>query len=192
MKKHYYPIVFCLFFLLSATHLKSASTGDILGQIVEKETMKPVAYAEIVFESSMEKVVVSANEYGYYYASHLPTGKYQMRVSYNNRTFFMNKVRVYDSYSSSVDLVVSNNNNLPELVEVTRHESVINPLRPHDIVMAENGSNQPTRSLGEALMSQPGVDIVNGQLIIKGSNKVRFFVDGEPVLQPPVFGSGGR
>ncbi len=192
MKKHDYSIVFCLFFLLSATHLKSASTGDILGQIVEKETMKPVAYVEIVFESSMEKVVVSANEYGYYYASHLPTGKYQMRVSYNNRTFFMNKVRVYDSYSSSVDLIVSNNNNLPDLVEVTRSESAINPLQPHDIVMAENSNNQPTRSLGEALMSQPGVDIVNGQLVIKGSNKVRFFVDGEPVLQPPVFGSGGR
>jgi hypothetical protein len=91
-----------------------------------------------------------------------------------------------------VDFVVSNSDNLPAMVDVMKKEPVINALQPHDIVVAENGPTRGTQSLGEVLMSQTGVDIVGGRLIIKGSDKVRFFIDGEPAMQPPVFGGGGR
>ena len=98
-----------LFLLLVSTTVKAVSTGQIVGQVIESETKQPLAYAEIIFENRMDKIEVKANEYGHYYASHLPTGKYQMRVVFNNRTFVMNDFHVYDSYTSEINFEVSNN-----------------------------------------------------------------------------------
>ena len=95
-----------------------AVTGDINGQVIEKETMSPVAFAEITFDNGNTKTVVSANEYGYYSVKHMTAGKYQMSVKYNNRTFVMNKVRIQDSFTSGVNFMVSNNGELSSTVEV--------------------------------------------------------------------------
>ena len=95
-----------------------AVTGDINGQVIEKETMSPVAFAEITFDNGNTKTVVSANEYGYYSVKHMPTGKYQMSVKYNNRTFVINKVRIQDSYTAGINFMVSNSSSLSSNVEV--------------------------------------------------------------------------
>lgn len=95
-----------------------AMTGDINGQILEKESNSPVAFAQITFDNGTSKTTVSANEYGYYSVKHLTTGKYQMSVKYNNRTFVMNKVKIQDSYTVGVNFWVSNNNSLTSKVEV--------------------------------------------------------------------------
>jgi len=180
--KTYISIIIFGIVCMSAFSAKAVSSGEVIGQVIEKETSKPVAFAQIVFENSMDKVVVTANEYGYYYAMHLPTGKYQMRVTYNNRTFVVNKVRVYDSYSTEMNFVVSNSNNLPETVEVIKKEPVINPLQPNDIILTSNTLGRGSASLGDVLMMQPGLDVVDGKLYVKGSDKVRFFIDGTPVM----------
>src|SRR5262245_51848589 len=126
-----YSIVFALLMGSSFSSL-AVSTGHIVGQVTVKETGKPVALAKIVFENSFDKIEVEANEHGHYYASYIPTGKYQMRVSFNNRTFVMNHVRVYDSYSSEVDIALSNNEQLPEKVELERTEPIISSVAPTD------------------------------------------------------------
>ena len=95
-----------------------AVTGDINGQVIEKETMSPVAFAEITFDNGNVKTVVSANEYGYYSVKHMPTGKYQMSVRYNNRTFVINKVRIQDTYTAGINFMVSNSSSLSSNVEV--------------------------------------------------------------------------
>ncbi len=164
--------------------VKAVSVGQVIGQITEKENNKPISYAEVTFENSMDKVVVTANEYGYYYADHLPTGKYQMRVSFNNRTFFANKIRVYDGYTSEINLSLSNNNSLPSIVQLEDPEPAI--FVSNDVVLKNSSVNQPTRSLSEVLSVQPGMDVVNGKLYVKGSSRVQFFIDGTPVMGPPV------
>lgn len=104
----------CFLSYLSA----KAVTGDISGQVIERETMSPVAFAEIVFDNGTSKTVVSANEYGYYSVKHMIAGKYKMSVNYNNRTFVMNKVRVQDSFTTGVNFMVSSNAELSSTVEV--------------------------------------------------------------------------
>ncbi len=95
-----------------------AVTGDINGQVIEKETMSPVAFAEITFDNGTNKTVVSANEYGYYSVKHMTAGKYQMSVKYNNRTFVASKVRIQDSFTSAFNFMVSNSSELSSTVEV--------------------------------------------------------------------------
>ena len=95
-----------------------AVTGDINGQVIEKETMSPVAFAEITFDNGTSKTVVSANEYGYYSVKHMTAGKYQMSVRFNNRTFVANKVRIQDSFTSGFNFMVSSSHELSSTVEV--------------------------------------------------------------------------
>jgi hypothetical protein len=81
---------------------------------------------------------------------------------------------------------VSNNNDLPTTIEVIKKDPIINPLKPNDVLLASNNGNQSTQSLSDLLISQPGVDIRDGKLYVKGSNQVRFFIDGTPVMAPPI------
>ncbi|MES2622629.1 MAG: hypothetical protein V4615_17400 [Bacteroidota bacterium] len=170
-------ILLCVSFFANA-----ASTGHVLGQVTEKETGNPVAFARIIFENKMDKIEVQANEHGYYYASHLPTGKYQMRLTFNNRIFVINHIRVFDSYSNQVDVAVSNDSLLPAMVELESKEPLISSITSTDVTLNNSTFHQPTRTLGEALGMQPGMDVVNGRLYVKGSDQVRFFIDGTPVL----------
>ncbi|HWB62358.1 MAG TPA: carboxypeptidase-like regulatory domain-containing protein [Chitinophagales bacterium] len=177
-------------FLWASTAAKAVSTGDVLGQIVVAETHQPLSYAQVVFENGMDKITITADTNGNYYASHLPTGRYQMRVVFNSRTFVMNKIRVYDSYTSEVNFKVSTNTGLPTIVQLEKDDKVIDVLNPNNIVLAGNCENRQTKQLGEILMQQPGVDVRNGRLYIKGSANVKFFVDGSPVMEPPVLEGG--
>ena len=186
MKSYLKLFILPAIFITAAFTAKAVSMGEVIGQVLEKETNKPVAFAEVIFENNMDKIVVRANEYGYYYGGHIPTGRYQMRVVFNNRTFVINKVRVYDSYSSEVNFIVSANENLPSTVEVIKTESLVSAIQSTDIRVVNNSSScQATQNLAEVLLSQPGVDMRNGKLYIKGSDQVRYFIDGTPVMAPP-------
>lgn len=103
---------------LHAYLCKAGTVGDLNGRVIEKETNTPVAFAQIVFDNGNEKITLTANEYGYYSAFKLPAGKYNVSVSFNNRTFVMNKIRIQDSLTSSVNLTVSSDNALPSTVHV--------------------------------------------------------------------------
>ncbi len=190
MKTFFLTTTACIFFLFAANTAQAISMGGVVGKIFQKENMKSVAYAEITFENNMDKITVTANEYGYYYADHLPTGKYQMRIAYNDRTFFMNKVRVYDSYTSEINFMVSNNENLPVNVELEMKENLMSSVSSTDIKVTENAPGNSTRTLSETLSMQPGVDVENGRVIVKGSNQVKFFVDGTQVMAPVSLSKG--
>ena len=178
-------ILVSIFFLSFSIPARAVSTGQIVGQIIEKETSQPVAFAEIIFENRMDKIEITANEYGHYYANHLPTGKYQMRVVFNNRTFVMNDVQVYDSYTSEINFEVSNSNNLPPKVILETKENTFSSVTSNDVKLTNSTFNQPTQSLNDVISQQPGCDVRNGKIFIKGSDQVRFFIDGEPVMGPP-------
>lgn len=177
----------CVFMLLIASPLFSAasSMGEILGKVTIKETKAPLANAVITFENSMGKTVVTANEYGQYYGTHIPTGRYEMSVTYNNHTFVMKSVRIYDGYATEANFAVSNNDSLPAIVEIPRTDALFSGSAPTGITLSNNNNQQPTRSLNEALSMQPGMDVRDGKLFVKGSGEVKFFIDGCPVIGQP-------
>ena len=96
-------LVICFFSL----QMVFAATGDITGQIIEKETQNPVAFAQVTLDNGTTKTVIAANEYGYYSANHLPIGKYQVWVKYDNQVVAMNPIHIKDSYTLGINLVVS-------------------------------------------------------------------------------------
>lgn len=177
--------LFILFILLLSVKAKAVSMGQIVGQVTEKETKQPVAFAEIVFENRMDKIEVKANEYGHYYASHLPTGKYQMRIVFNNHTFVMNNVQVYDENTSEINFEVSGNNNLPPKVVLETKVNAFSSVASNDSKVTGNRNNQASQSINDLISQQPGCDVRNGKIFIKGSDQVRFFIDGTPVMGPP-------
>lgn len=162
----------------------AVSMGEITGQVIEKETLKPVAFAVIVFENNTDKFTVTANEQGYYYAPHVPTGKYQMRVMFNNRIFVMYKVKVYDDYTSELNFLVSKNDGLPVTVQVVNAEKVFNPIQANSRIYANGAFQQPSRDLNDVLTQPSGVDVRDGKIYIKSSDEVHFFMDGSPVAEP--------
>ena len=178
------PVFFML--MLSSLVAFAASMGEIMGKVTINETNTPLANAEVVFENSMTKQVVKANEYGMYYGLHIPSGRYEMRVIYNNHTFVMKGVRIYDGYTSEANFAVSNVDSLPAVVEIPRTDQLYSGSAPTGITMKNDDKNQPTRQLSEALMMQPGMDVRDGKLYVKGSGDVKFFIDGTPVIGQPI------
>ena len=96
-------LTICFFSLATV----NAATGDITGQIIEKETKMPVAFAEVTLDNGTTTTTITANEYGHYSANHLPTGKYHVTVKYDNHSIVMNEIRIKDSYTMGVNLIVS-------------------------------------------------------------------------------------
>ena len=172
--------------LLFPDCVKAVSNGDLMGQIIDLDTHQPVPYAEIVFENYYDKVTVTANEHGFYYGDHIPEGRYQMRVVYNQRTFVMNRVKVFDSYANEVNFFVSCSDSLPDIVAENRPDPVIRPFEPHDIVLTSTDMGRASESFSDVLMAQAGVDIYNGRLYVKGA-PVKIFIDGTPVMATALF-----
>ncbi len=161
-----------------------ASMGQIVGQVTQKESSQPLAFAQIVFENKMDKIEVTANEYGHYYSNHMPTGRYEMRIQHNNRTFVM-IVQVYDEYTAEINFEVSSDNNLPQKVILATNQNLFSSVSSTDIRRSNSSNHQPTQSLNDVLSTQPGCDVRDGKLYIKGSDQIRYFIDGEPVMGPP-------
>ena len=185
-----YTYLLAALLLSVTTGLKAATTGQVTGKILLLQTGDFLANTEITFENSMDKAVVSTAENGIYYADHLPTGKYTVTVRYNNRTFIMKNVRVYDGYATEVNFTVSNSETLSSTVFVEKQEKLISSISPTDVMLGNSENNQPTRSLNEALSNQPGVDMRDGKVYVKGSSEVRFFIDGTPVMGQPTIQRG--
>ncbi|HRG88242.1 MAG TPA: Plug domain-containing protein [Chitinophagales bacterium] len=164
----------------------AVSTGNVIGQVTNKDTKLAYGNAMITFENRMDRIEVQADEHGHYLASHLPTGKYQMRVVYNNRTFVMNDVHVYDSYTTEVNFTVSNDSTLPPKVVMPTEENLFSSVTSNDIVLTNSKNNQPSQRLNDVLSQQPGVDIRGGRIFIKGSDQVKIFIDGTPVMGQPM------
>jgi hypothetical protein len=173
--------VFALLLVVIPHKAMSVSSGDLLGQILDIDTHQPVPYAVVVFENYYDKVTVTANEHGLYYGFHIPEGRYQMRVTYNNRTFVMNRVKVYDSYSNEVNFFVSCNDTLPTVVNEVTPDPIIKPFVPNDILLTDNGGDKSSKQFSDILLSMPAVDIYNGKIYVKGM-EVSIFIDGSPVL----------
>ncbi len=107
MKKISTMAALALILIATFTAKAATFTGDLNGQIIEQETNQPVAFAQVVLVNGNDKITVTANEYGYYSAKHIPMGKYDMHVVFNNHDFVMNNVKVKDSYTSTVDFSVN-------------------------------------------------------------------------------------
>ena len=148
--------IFTLALMIAASFsLKAITyTGDITGQVVEQETKQPVAFAEVVLVNGNDKITVTANEYGHYTAKHIPMGKYEMHVVFNNRNFVMNNVKVKDSYTSRVDVSVSSSENLPASVKVTDATS--------DKVAIDNNAKGK-----KAQIALPALETSQGEIVIK-------------------------
>ena len=144
-----------------------AVSGDISGQVIERETMSPVAFAEITFDNGSSKTVISANEYGYYSVKHMTAGKYQMSVKYNNRTFVMNKVRIQDSFTVGVNFMVSNNAELSSTVQVEISKSA----STGSIDKAKNsGASISTKDMPVKITQGPGKPL-------QATNKLNLYVN---------------
>jgi hypothetical protein len=97
----------------------------------------------------------------------------------------MKNVQVYDSYTSEVDFEVSKDNSLPPKNILETNENTFSSVTSSDIKLSNSTFNQPTQSLNDVMSQQPGCDVRDGKIFIKGSDQVRFFIDGEPVMGPP-------
>jgi hypothetical protein len=171
---------------LFATQAYCASIGQLMGKLEVKETKLGIANVEVVFENNMDRIAVMTNEYGFYYSDRMPTGKYEMSMVFNNRKFVVKQVRVYDSYTSIINLPLSEASELPGIVYLDIAPNQI-AVTSNDIKLNNNNHHQPTQSLTDALSNQAGVDVRNGKLYVKGSNQVKFFIDGTPIMGQPFF-----
>jgi|SRR5579862_2651061 len=178
-------LLFSIFVFSRLFALGSHFSGEITGQVVEKETMVPIAYAEVMIENGSQTFMVNADEYGYYRA-HIPAGKYQLHIVFNNRTFVMNKVKVADSESTRFDFVVSNSNDLPATVEVitktiSEKEAEARLSKPSKKVR----SNFPDVN-GEMAALLPTANVKDGKVYVLNTDHASYFLTRNTSVSPPL------
>jgi hypothetical protein len=183
MKSHF--LLLFLFCTLSSTLCHAVSTGQVMGKVLNSSTNALVPDIEIVFENKLDKVVVTCGENGHFYIDHIPTGKYDVTVKFMNKTFVVTRVPVYDGYSTDLEVNVSEDSSLPEVIFTPYTQPLINTTAPNNVQLNNSSNRQSTRSLSEALEMQRGVDVRDGKLFVKGSSDVKFFIDGTPILGQP-------
>lgn len=189
MKTAFKKIIMSAWLLLCFVGAFAVSTGNVQGKIFVKETKEVLGFTEITFENKFDKIVVSTDSNGIYYANHLPTGRYSVTVKYNNRSFVMENIRVYDNYTYDVSFGVSNDAALAETVKVAYTEPMINGLEPNNNVMITESGKTP-QNFSDVLNSQPGMEVRDGKLFIKGSDQVRYYMDGTPLMVRPTLTGG--
>lgn len=165
------------------------SNGQILGKITSSNPQQSLVDIEITIENKFDRFIVYSNESGIFYANHIPTGKYTVTIQLANQTIVTSKVPVYDNQDTELNVSFNTVSDSPITLLRTYEYEPFNKIEKGDVVMNANKQQQPTKSLSEALEVQRGVDFRNGKLFIKGSDNVKFFIDGTPILGSPSFNS---
>src|ERR1019366_9028191 len=85
MKTKYFKPATCIL-LLAVVFQFSQAAGSIMGQVTDPQTKKPVGDATVTVESQGFSKPFFTNDSGFYYASNIPAGVYNVGASFQGHT----------------------------------------------------------------------------------------------------------
>lgn len=167
--------------LLIPAALFSATTGKIIGAVVDQETGEPLPGANVIIEGTT--LGAATNAQGGYIILNVPPGDYTVRASFIG----YEPVQV-SSVQVSVGLTTELNFDLPaetievESISIVAERPLINKSSTNEthIMTAEDIQNMPLRSLAGAVATNTGVVTARGDMYVRGgrTGEVAYYVDG--------------
>ncbi len=161
--------------------LFSATTGKIIGVVVDQATGEPLPGANVLIEGT--SLGAATNAQGGFIILNVPPGTYTLKASFiGYQVVRISNVRV------SVDLTTEVNFKLPtEAIEVQQISIVaerplinVNATNETHIMTAEEIANMPVRTYAGVVATSPGVVSARGTLYVRGgrADEIAYYVDG--------------
>ena len=171
--------------LLLGFQFSFAGNGSVMGRVTDPDTKAPAADVTVVFENQGSQLSFITNDSGFYYASNLPVGLYDVTAAFMNNRTTVTGVRVNEGDQKNVDLKLSTAIE-KEIVEVvTYHVPLIDPIDGDKVKLRrEDFKDEPILNLSQLTETQPGVTEVNGQFYVHGAREgsLTYYIDGAPVM----------
>jgi len=179
------PQIYCQDLPANSTH--RITNCSVIGKIVEESTETPLELASAILFNATDNVQVSGtttDEDGGFAIDQLPAGKYYLQVSYVG--FVTLQTEIFQLDSGMIDLGVLEVELSPLLggtIVVKGERATFNNSIDRKIYNVGNDVLSNTGSATDVLQNIPSVTVdVNGNVSLRGSANVTFFVNGKPSL----------
>lgn len=169
-------------FLILLSSLTVTSQTEITGRVLEKESQKPLEFAEVILlinESSIiTGVVTDANGV---FELNVEKGEYTMQVTYTGEILFTKNITVAEK---SIDIGVIEIVNAQELDEVViaAKKKLIQRKIDRLIFNVENSSKASAGDALEVLRVTPGVRVQDNQITMIGKSNLQLMINDKIVL----------
>ena len=189
----------CLFLLaalaviLVAAPAFGQATGRITGAVTDARNGAPLAYANVsVIGTAFGNIT---NQFGEYVIDYLPVGTYVIQVSYMGyATDRVSDVVVEPDRSTTVNISLDQEALEADLIIVEAERPLVDVEKTTTTrrMDEEEVKVRPISTVAEAVATQPGVVLVDGELHVRGgrASEVKYYVDGIAVTDA-ASGTGG-
>jgi hypothetical protein len=182
-----YIVVVVLFYVVGFARAQKAAMGSVTGNLIEKETGKPVADATVSLISLTDVAKgqsVASSPEGVFSFNNLSYGLYRLRVSvigYNNLSIDSIRVRAERSDFSLNDLRLSLKSSDMDAVVVYAEKPLVQSKGGNLTFNAAESPLSAGASANELLRNVPLVATdANGNLIVRGKTPI-VLIDDKPV-----------
>jgi len=179
--------------ILVAAPAFGQATGRITGRVTDAKNGAPLAYANVsIIGTAFGNIT---NQVGEYVIDYLPVGTYVVQVSYMGYgTSRLSDVVVEADRSTSVNISLDAEALMADeiIVEAERPLVDVEKTTTTRRMGEEEVKVRPISTVAEAVATQPGVVLVDGELHVRGgrASEVKYYVDGIAITDA-ASGTGG-
>ncbi|MEA3409357.1 MAG: TonB-dependent receptor, partial [Candidatus Eisenbacteria bacterium] len=189
----------CLFLLVALVVVLVAApafgqaTGRITGKVTDARNGAPLPFANVSIIGTAYGNIT--NQLGEYVIDYLPVGTYVVQVSYMGyATNRMSDVVVEPDRSTTVNISLDEEAMIADevIVEAERPLVDVEKTTTTRRMDEEEVKVRPISTVAEAVATQPGVVLVDGELHVRGgrASEVKYYVDGIAITDAAT-GTGG-
>jgi len=161
--------------------------GTLSGTVFDKETNKPVPWADVVIQGTAKGGIVQQN--GTFSIFNIPPGTYNVivqMIGYGPQTF--EGVTIVKGQVTNIHAQLGEEATTITAIRIGADEEIdVKSSKTEYKIDKEEFKMRAINNVTDALAKQPGVTVDGqGQLHVRGgrSDEVKFFVDGMPVTDP--------
>jgi outer membrane cobalamin receptor len=186
-------VAFTLAVVLSAAPAFGQATGRIIGTVTDASTGNPLPFANVSIIGTAYGNIT--NQLGEFVIDYLPVGTYTVQVSYMGYAPKRQAdVVVEADRSTEVNLALQSEAIEAEEVVVEADRPIIDVEKTTTkrSMDEEEVKVRPISTVEEAVATQPGVVLVDGELHVRGgrSSEVKYYVDGIAISDAATGSSG--
>ncbi len=179
--------------LLVAVPAFGQTTGRITGKVTDSQTGAPLPFANVSIIGTTYGNIT--NQLGEYVIDYLPVGTYDVQVSYMGySTRRVPNVVVEPDRSTEVNVALDPEALVADEVVVEAERPIIDVEKTTTkrSMDEEEVKVRPISTVEEAVATQPGVVLVDGELHVRGgrASEVKYYVDGIAITDAAT-GTGG-
>lgn len=180
-------LLLILFFSFQFSYA-SFGGGSIMGRVIDPDTKQPVSDAVVVLDCHGTQTTFVTNEQGYYYASNIPAGIYNVSVSYMSNKAVVANVALSSDEQREINLSLDKAIGLTGVIIVEDQIPLLNPVDPTGTILRrQDFTEEPITKIADITSMQVGVTDINGQFYVRGAREgsLVYYIDGAPVLGNP-------